>query len=51
MPLLKVYRDAFTNGDVYAAAATSVVLALGTLVLSLGLLRLLQARAFGEERR
>ncbi len=50
MPLLKVYRDAFVTGDVYSAAATSVVLALGTLVLSLGLLRLLQLHAFGEQR-
>jgi multiple sugar transport system permease protein len=50
VPLMKVYRDAFINGDIYSAAATSVVLALATLVLSLGFLRLLQARAFGEDR-
>ncbi|NLT54671.1 MAG: sugar ABC transporter permease [Actinomycetales bacterium] len=50
VPLMKVYRDAFVNGDPYLAAATSVVLALGTLVVSLGLLRVLQDRAFGEER-
>ncbi len=50
MPLMKVYRDAFVNGDVYLAAATSVVLALVTLVFSLGLLRLLQRRAFAEDR-
>jgi multiple sugar transport system permease protein len=50
MPLMKVYRDAFIANDVYSAAATSVVLALATLVVSLGLLRLLQARAFAEDR-
>lgn len=50
MPLMKVYRDAFVNGDPYSAAATSVVLALVTLLLSLGTLRLLQARAFAEDR-
>jgi multiple sugar transport system permease protein len=49
MPLMKVYRDAFVNGDVYSAAATSVVLALVTLLLSLGILRLLQSRAFAED--
>lgn len=48
-PLMKVYRDAFSNDDVSGAAATSVVLAIGTLAISLGLLRLLQRRAFGEE--
>jgi multiple sugar transport system permease protein len=50
MPLMKVYRDAFVNGDLYSAAATSVILALATLVVSLGLLRLLQDRAFAEDR-
>ena len=50
MPLMKIYRDAFIAGDVYSAAATSVVLALATLLLSLGFLRLLQRRAFAEER-
>jgi multiple sugar transport system permease protein len=49
-PLMKIYRDAFTRNDIYSAAATSIVLALVTLVLSFGLLRLLQARAFGHER-
>ena len=48
-PLMKVYRDAFGNDDVAGAAAMSVVLALGTLAISLGLLRLLQRRAFGDE--
>ena len=50
-PLMKVYRDAFGNDDVAGAAATSVVLAIGTLIVSLTVLRLLQRRAFGEEER
>ncbi|ROS58231.1 multiple sugar transport system permease protein [Frigoribacterium sp. PhB160] len=50
-PLMKVYQDAFGNDDVSSAAATSVVLAVGTLVISLVLLRLLQRRAFGDEER
>lgn len=48
-PLMKVYRDAFTRGDIYSAAATSVVIAVGTFVLSFGFLRLVQNRAFGQE--
>ena len=47
---MKVYRDAFVTGDLYSAAATSVSLAVFTLVVSLGVLRLLQRRAFGEDR-
>ena len=47
--LMKVYQDAFSNDDLAGAAATSVVLAIGTLAISLGVLRLLQRRAFGEE--
>lgn len=49
-PLMKIYRDAFGTDDVSGAAAASVVLALGTLVISLGLLRLLQRRTFEEVR-
>jgi multiple sugar transport system permease protein len=49
-PLMKIYRDAFVRNDIHSAAATSIVLAAVTLVLSLGLLRLLQKRAFGQER-
>jgi multiple sugar transport system permease protein len=49
-PLLKIYRDAFIRNDVYAAAATSILFALATLVLSFGFLRLVQSRAFGQER-
>lgn len=49
-PLMKIYRDAFVRNDIYSAAATSIVLAVITLVLSFGFLRLLQSRAFGHER-
>ncbi|GAB3972222.1 sugar ABC transporter permease [Plantactinospora veratri] len=49
-PLMKVYRDAFATDDPYAAAATSVLIAAVTLVLSFGFLRLVQNRAFGQER-
>ncbi|MBE1487875.1 carbohydrate ABC transporter permease [Plantactinospora soyae] len=49
-PLMKVYRDAFATNDRYAAAATSVLIAAITLVLSFGFLRLVQNRAFGQER-
>ncbi|HEX6686977.1 MAG TPA: sugar ABC transporter permease [Candidatus Limnocylindrales bacterium] len=48
-PLMKVYRDAFVTGDLYAAAATSIVIAAISLVPSLGLLRVLRRRAFGDE--
>jgi multiple sugar transport system permease protein len=49
-PLLKIYRDAFVRNDIYSAAATSVVFVLVTLLLSFGFLRLVQSRAFGQER-
>lgn len=49
-PLMKVYTDAFINDDIYSAAATSIVIAAVTLVFSLGFLRLVQSRAFGQER-
>jgi multiple sugar transport system permease protein len=49
-PLMKVYRDAFTRNDLYSAAATSVVIALATFVLSFGFLKLVGARAFGQEK-
>jgi multiple sugar transport system permease protein len=48
-PLMKIYRDAFTLGDLYSAAATSIVIAALTLVLSFAFLRLVQSRAFGAE--
>lgn len=49
-PLMKVYRDAFIRGDIYSAAATSVVIAVATFVLSFGFLRLVQNRAFSQEK-
>jgi multiple sugar transport system permease protein len=48
-PLMKVYRDAFTTGDLYSAAATSIVIAAISLVLSFGFLRVVRKRAFSEE--
>ncbi|WP_437074996.1 carbohydrate ABC transporter permease [Streptomyces sp. enrichment culture] len=38
-PLMKVYRDAFGTGDIHAAAAEAVIIAVVTLVLSFGFLR------------
>ncbi len=46
-PLMKIHRDAFAIGDHYSAAATSLMLALATLVLSFTFLRLFGRRAFG----
>lgn len=48
-PLMKIYRDAFIRNDVYSAAATSVIVALATFVLSFLFLRIVQGRAFGQE--
>lgn len=48
-PLMKVYRDAFTRNDIYAAAATSVIIALATFILSFGFLKLVGRRAFNQE--
>jgi multiple sugar transport system permease protein len=48
-PLMKVFRDAFTRNDVYSAAATSVVIALASFVLSFGFLKILGSRAFSQE--
>jgi multiple sugar transport system permease protein len=48
VPLMKIYRDAFSNDDLPLAAASSVLLALGTLAVSVVVLRLAQKRAFGE---
>lgn len=47
VPLMTIYRDAFTRDDLSLAAASSVVLALGTLLLSIILLRATQKSAFG----
>lgn len=49
VPLMKIYRDAFVRDDLPLAAASSVVLALGTLLVSLLVLRLVQKRAFGDD--
>ncbi|MFE9925343.1 carbohydrate ABC transporter permease [Streptomyces sp. NPDC005774] len=38
-PLMKVYQDAFVNGDIHSAAAQAALIALATLVLSFGFLR------------
>ncbi|MEU5217015.1 sugar ABC transporter permease [Streptomyces sp. NPDC020807] len=43
-PLMKVYSDAFTGGNIYAASATAVVLALATFALSFALLRISNRR-------
>ena len=48
-PLMKVYRDAFTRGDIYSASATSVVIAAVTLAISFGFLKLVGSRAYGEQ--
>ena len=48
-PLMKVYRDAFTRDDIYSASATSMVIAVATLVISFLFLRVVQKRAFGQE--
>jgi multiple sugar transport system permease protein len=50
-PMMTIYRDAFIHNDFYSAAATSIVLALTTFVLSFGFLRLVQAKAFAQESR
>jgi multiple sugar transport system permease protein len=47
-PLMKVYRDAFVTGDLYSAAATAMVIAAISLVLSFAFLRVVKNRAFGE---
>ncbi|GAA4768874.1 carbohydrate ABC transporter permease [Microbacterium gilvum] len=47
VPLMKIYRDAFARDDLSLAAASSVVLALGTLIISIVLLRATQRRSFG----
>ncbi|MER5202036.1 sugar ABC transporter permease [Streptomyces sp. NPDC002825] len=43
-PLMKVYNDAFTGGNIHAASATAVVLALATFALSFALLRVSNRR-------
>jgi multiple sugar transport system permease protein len=48
-PLMKVFRDAFTRNDIYSAAATSVVIALASFVVSFGFLKIIGSRAFSQE--
>jgi multiple sugar transport system permease protein len=48
-PLMKVFRDAFTRNDIYSAAATSVVIALASFVVSFGFLKIVGSRAFSQE--
>ncbi|WP_371582743.1 carbohydrate ABC transporter permease [Streptomyces sp. NBC_01314] len=43
-PLMKVYRDAFGEGDIYSAAAGAVIIAMATLILSFGFLRAANSR-------
>ncbi|MFV2119395.1 carbohydrate ABC transporter permease [Streptomyces sp. Act-28] len=50
-PLMKVYQDAFGNGDLHAAAATAVIIAVVTLALSFGFLRAANSRTRQEESR
>ena len=49
VPMMLVYRDAFVTNDLYGASATAIVITAVTLVASLGLLKVLQRRAFGGE--
>ena len=48
-PLMKITQDAFERDDIHSAAAASLLVAGMMLVLSLGFLRLVQSRAFGQE--
>ena len=47
--MMQVYRDAFVTNDLYWASATSIVITAITIIASLGLLGVLQSRAFGED--
>ena len=50
-PIMKVYTDAFVQNNIYAAAATSIILAVGLFVVSFGFLRSVQGQAFREDER
>ncbi|MFD7706314.1 carbohydrate ABC transporter permease [Streptomyces sp. NPDC059785] len=50
-PLMKVYQDAFVKGDIHAAAASAVLIAVVTLVLSFGFLRVANSRTKQGEAR
>ena len=47
VPLMHIYRNAFLRDDLPLASAASVLLAVGTLVISIVLLNITQKRAFG----
>ena len=46
-PLMTIYRDAFLTDNLPAAAASSTILALGTVALSLLILGLVNRKRFG----
>ncbi|WP_306317047.1 MULTISPECIES: carbohydrate ABC transporter permease [unclassified Streptomyces] len=48
-PMMKIYQDGFGTDDLSGSAAMSVVLAAGTVIVSLGLLRMLQRRTISED--
>ncbi len=48
VPMMLVYRDAFVTNDLYGASATAIIITAVTLIASLGLLRVLRGRAFGD---
>ncbi|NBM19968.1 carbohydrate ABC transporter permease [Streptomyces sp. GC420] len=50
-PLMKVYQDAFANNDIHSAAAQAVIIAVATLALSFGFLRVANSRSRQEEAR
>src|SRR5699024_6079786 len=50
-PLMKIYRDAFTENDIDTASAGSVLVALATFVISFGFLCLVRSQAFAQEER
>lgn len=50
-PLMKVYRDAFGEGDLHSAAAGAVIIAVATLVLSFGFLKAANSRTKQEAAR
>ena len=50
-PLMRIYRDAFVENDIYTASAGSVLVALATFVISFGFLRLVRGQAFAQEAR
>jgi multiple sugar transport system permease protein len=49
VPMMLVYRDAFVTNDLHGASASAIVITAVTMIASLGLLRLLRNRAFGNE--